>query len=93
MNHRLTLTAAGAVILASISLYPLIQGIGWFWAGCGAVIVAAAAGTATRLPAVPAGMIAMVLALGVAALCRRLTPAGGTGNCSGWSSSWPRPPA
>ena len=55
MNHRLTLTAAGAVVLASISLYPLIQGIGWFWAGVGAVIVVAAAGTATRLPAVPAG--------------------------------------
>ena len=63
MNHRLTLTAAAAVVLASISLYPLIQGIGWFWAGFGAVIVAAAAGTATRLPAVPAGVIATVLAL------------------------------
>jgi transglutaminase-like putative cysteine protease len=63
MNHRLTLTAAAAVVLASISLYPLIQGIGWFWAGFGAVIVVAAAGTATRLPAVPAGVIATVLAL------------------------------
>ena len=26
MNHRLTLTAAAAVILASVSVYPLIQG-------------------------------------------------------------------
>ena len=67
MNHRLTLTAAAAVVLASISLYPLIQGIGWFWAGFGAVIVVAAAGTATRLPALPAGVIATVLALVAAA--------------------------
>ena len=57
MNHRLTLTAAAAVVLASISLYPLIQGIGWFWAGFGAVIVAATAGTATRLPACPPGWL------------------------------------
>jgi transglutaminase-like putative cysteine protease len=67
MNHRLTVTTAAAVVLASISLYPLIQGIGWFWAGFGAVIVAAAAGSATRLPALPAGAIATVLALGAAA--------------------------
>jgi len=67
MNHRLTLTAAAAVILASVSLYPLLQGIGWFWAGAGAVVVAATAGTATRLPARPAGAIATVLALAAAA--------------------------
>ncbi len=66
MNHRLTLITAVAVILASISLYPLLQGIGWFWAGAGAVLVVAAAGTATRLPALPAGAIATVLALIVA---------------------------
>src|SRR5712692_7016966 len=63
MNHRLTLTTAAAVILASVSLYPLLLGIGWFWAGAGAVIVAAAAGTATRLPALPAGAIAAILGL------------------------------
>jgi transglutaminase-like putative cysteine protease len=67
MNHRLTLTTAAAVILASVSLYPLLQGIGWFWAGAGAVVVAAAAGTATRLPALPAGAIATVLAVAAAA--------------------------
>jgi transglutaminase-like putative cysteine protease len=66
MNHRLTLTTAAAVILASVSLYPLILGIGWFWAGAGAVLVTAAAGTATRLPALPAGVIATLLALGAA---------------------------
>jgi len=67
MNHRLTLTTAVAVLLASIALYPLIQGIGWFWAGAGAIVVVAAAGTATRLPALPAGVIATVLALGATA--------------------------
>jgi transglutaminase-like putative cysteine protease len=67
MNHRLTLTTAAAVLLASIALYPLFQGIGWFWAGAGAIVVIAAAGTATRLPALPAGVIATVLALGATA--------------------------
>jgi transglutaminase-like putative cysteine protease len=67
MNHRLTLTTAVAVLLASIALYPLFKGIGWFWAGAGAIVVVAAAGTATRLPALPAGVIATVLALGAAA--------------------------
>jgi transglutaminase-like putative cysteine protease len=67
MSHRLTITTAAAVLLASISLYPLFQGIGWFWAGAGAIVVIAAAGTATRLPALPAGVIATVLALGATA--------------------------
>ncbi len=66
MNHRLTLTAAAAVILASVSIYPLIQGAGWFWAGVGAVIVAAAAGTITRLPTLHSTVAASVLALIVA---------------------------
>ncbi len=63
MNPRLTLTTALAVILASVSVYPLIQGWGWFWAGAGAVLIVAAAGTLTRLPAWPAGLAAGVLAL------------------------------
>jgi transglutaminase-like putative cysteine protease len=63
MNYRLTLTAAAAVILASISVYPLIQGWGWFWAGVGATLVTTAAGTLTRLPAWPASVAACVLAL------------------------------
>lgn len=67
MNHRITLTAGAAVLLASISLYPLLQGIAWFWAGAGAIVVAAAAGTATRLPARQAAAIATVLSLGAAA--------------------------
>jgi transglutaminase-like putative cysteine protease len=63
MNPRLTLTAAVAVILASVSLYPLIQNASWFWAGIGAVIAAAIAGTATRLPPVAAAVATSVLAL------------------------------
>ena len=67
MNHRLTVTAAIAVILASVSIYPLIQGTAWFWIGVGAVVVAAAAGTITRLPTLHATVAAAVLALIVCA--------------------------
>ncbi len=74
MNLRLTITTAAAVILASVSLYPVLDGIGWFWAGAGAVIVAAAAGTATRLPALPAGAIATAAAL-IAGMPLLLSPA------------------
>ena len=54
MNHRLTVTAAAATVLASVALYPLITGTGWFFAGIGAVIVVAAVGTLTRLRPLPA---------------------------------------
>ena len=63
MNYRLTITTAAAVILASVSLYPLISGIAWFWAGCGAVVIAALAGLATRLQPLPAACVATGLAL------------------------------
>jgi transglutaminase-like putative cysteine protease len=63
MNPRLTLTAAAAVILASVSVYPLIVGASWFWAGVGAVLVVAAAGTLTRLPASRAAVAGCVLVL------------------------------
>jgi transglutaminase-like putative cysteine protease len=63
MNLRLTVTAAVAVILASVSVYPLIQSAGWFWAGVGAVIAAAVAGIITRLPTVRAAVAGSVLAL------------------------------
>jgi hypothetical protein len=64
-NHRRTAAAAIAVILASVSLYPIFTGTAWFWAGCGAVIVVALTGTATRLRRLP---VAVVLVLGVLAL-------------------------
>jgi transglutaminase-like putative cysteine protease len=63
MNARLTLTSAIAVILASVSLYPLIASASWFWAGVGAVIAAAIAGTLTRLPTLQAAVATSVLAL------------------------------
>jgi len=63
MNARLTLTSAVAVILASVSLYPLIQTASWFWAGVGAVIAAAIAGTLTRLPTLKAAVATSVVAL------------------------------
>jgi transglutaminase-like putative cysteine protease len=71
-SHRRTLAAACAVILASISLYPIFIGTGWFWAGCGSAVVVALAGTATRLRRLPvpltllAGVLALFLYLNLA---------------------------
>src|SRR5215475_6227765 len=53
VNHRLTVAAATATVLASIALYPLISTAGWFFAGLVAVIVVAAVGTLTRLRPLP----------------------------------------
>ncbi len=50
MSLRLPVTAAIAVLLASLSLTSVIEGAGWFGAGMGAVIVVGAAGIASRLP-------------------------------------------
>jgi hypothetical protein len=54
MNARLTVAAAAATVLASIALYPLLDGGMWFWVGMGAVIVVAAVGAATRRRTIPA---------------------------------------
>jgi len=64
-SHRRTAAAAFAVVLASISLYPIFTGVVWFWAGCGSVLVVALTGTATRLRRLP---VAVVLLAGVVAL-------------------------
>jgi hypothetical protein len=56
VNTRLTIAAAVATVLASIALYPLLQGGMWFWYGMGAVIVVAAVGAATRRRAIPAAV-------------------------------------
>jgi transglutaminase-like putative cysteine protease len=63
MNYRLTITAAVAVVLASFSLLTIIQGLGWLYAGIGAVAVVALAGLATRLAPIPAAVTASVLML------------------------------
>jgi transglutaminase-like putative cysteine protease len=71
-SHRRTAAAAFAVILASVSLYPVFIGVLWFWAGCGAVLVVALAGTATRLRRLPVpvdlvlGALALLLYLNLA---------------------------
>ena len=54
MNMRLTVASGTATVLASIALYPLLNGGTWFWAGVGAVIVVGAIGAATRRRAIPA---------------------------------------
>jgi transglutaminase-like putative cysteine protease len=53
VNTRLTVAAAVATVLASIALYPLLDGGTWFWGGIGVVIVVAAVGAATRRRAIP----------------------------------------
>jgi transglutaminase-like putative cysteine protease len=63
MNARLTWTAALAVFLSSFSLLTVITGIGWLYAGLGAVVVVACAGLATRSGPVPSAVIAAVLTL------------------------------
>lgn len=91
MNHRLTITAAMASILASTTLFLLIQGGKWFWGGVGAVVVVAAVGTLTRhralrrLPAVVClllALVALVLYLNVIYVSQysvlRVIPTGGS---------------
>jgi transglutaminase-like putative cysteine protease len=63
MRYRLTITAALAVLAASFSLFTLISGAGWLYASIGAVIVAAAAGLATRVTGIPAAATAAGLML------------------------------
>ena len=64
-SHGRTVAAACAVVLASVSLYPIFIGTGWFWAGCGSACVVALTGTATRLRRlpVPVTLLAGVLTL------------------------------
>jgi len=62
MNFRLTLAAATAVILASISEFSIISGAAWLAIACGAAAVVALAGTLTRLGGVPAAAGAALLA-------------------------------
>jgi len=63
VNLRLTVAAAVATVLASIALYPLVDGGTWFWGGVGAAIVIAAVGAATRRRAIPA-ILCSLAALG-----------------------------
>ncbi len=68
-SHRQTIAAAIATLAASVSLYPLFVGATWFWAGAGATVTVALAGTLTRLRRLPllacftAGILSLVLYL------------------------------
>jgi transglutaminase-like putative cysteine protease len=61
MNHRVTVAAAIAVILASVSEFSLINGASWLVEAIGAVAVVALAGTLTRQSQVPAAIGATAL--------------------------------
>lgn len=63
MNHRVTVAAAVAVILASVSIFSLINGAAWYVQASGAVLVVALAGTLTRISPVPAAIGASLLAV------------------------------
>ncbi len=63
MNHRLTIASAVAVILASVSIFSLINGAAWYVQAAGAAIIVALAGTLTRVSPVPAAIGASVLAV------------------------------
>jgi transglutaminase-like putative cysteine protease len=62
MNHRVTVAAAIAVVLASVSEFSLINGASWLVEAIGAVVVVALAGTLTRQSQVPASVGASALA-------------------------------
>src|SRR5262245_55436531 len=62
MNYRLTIAAAVAVILASVSEFAIIDGAAWYVQASGAVLIVVAAGTLTRTGPVPAAIGATILA-------------------------------
>jgi hypothetical protein len=64
-SHRKTIAAGIATLLAATSLYPLFIGTAWLFAGLGAIIAVALAGTLTRLRRLP---VAACLLAGAAAL-------------------------
>jgi transglutaminase-like putative cysteine protease len=71
-SHKRTAAAACAVFLASVSLYPFFAGMVWLWAGGGAILAVALAGTAARRRPLPVpvtfltGLLALLLYLNLA---------------------------
>ncbi len=63
MSLRMPVTAAIAVVLASLSLSAVVQGTGWLGGGIGAVIVIAAAGIASRMPGLRFPVTASIVVL------------------------------
>src|SRR5215472_1066677 len=64
-NRRMTLTVALACALASTVLYPLFTGVGWWYAGLGAIITVAAFGALSRLRALPVVVCLAISVLGL----------------------------
>ena len=89
MNTRLTVTAATATVLASVALYPLMTAPSWFWAGVGAVIVAAAVGALTRLRPVPA-VVCFLACAGRAGPLPQCRCSPGRSRSAGWYRPGPR---
>ncbi len=63
MNLRMPVTAAAAVVLASLSLSVVVQGNGWLGGGIGAAIVVGAAGLASRMPGLRFSVTASIVVL------------------------------
>jgi transglutaminase-like putative cysteine protease len=63
VNLRIPLTAAVAVMLASLSLNAVVQGNGWLFGGIGAVVVVTAAGLASRMSGLRFPLTASVVVL------------------------------
>jgi hypothetical protein len=63
MNLRLTITAAVAVFLASLSLMAVIISNGWMFLAIGAITVVALAGIVTRMPSLPSATTTTFLVL------------------------------
>jgi len=61
--NRIAITAAVAVSVASLSMSSVIARGGWIATGIGAVIIVALAGALTRLPRLPAAVVATFLVL------------------------------
>jgi transglutaminase-like putative cysteine protease len=64
VNVRISIAAAVAVLLASLSITSVLQGSAWLAAGLGAVIVIAGAGLVTRLSTI-GSQVAITLCAGV----------------------------
>ena len=60
---RIAITAAVAVMVASLSMSSVIQTGGWIATGVGAIAIVVATGALTRLPKLPAAVVATFLVL------------------------------
>jgi transglutaminase-like putative cysteine protease len=61
--NRIAITAAVAVMVASLSMSSVIATGGWIATGAGAIVIVAIAGAVTRLPRLPAAVVATFLVL------------------------------